>query len=75
MYLRKGGDEGDLAGRKCLCNALFANIGLGQLRRGGYVEEAAVTLGQDLVGARRLVEAHPGGWTAAEAVDWLLQTS
>jgi NAD(P)H-dependent flavin oxidoreductase YrpB (nitropropane dioxygenase family) len=72
MYLKKGGDEADLAGRKCLCNALFANIGLGQVRRDGYVEEAAVTLGQDLDGARRLIELRPDGWTAAEAVDWLL---
>ncbi|MCA0295339.1 MAG: nitronate monooxygenase [Actinobacteria bacterium] len=72
MYLKKGGDEADLDGRKCLCNALFANIGLGQVRRSGYVEEAAVTLGQDLVGATRLAVSHPDGWTAAEAIDWLL---
>jgi len=73
MYLKKGGDEAELVGRKCLCNALFANIGLGQVRRSGYVEEAAVTLGQDLDGARRLIAIHPEGWTAAQAVDWLLE--
>ncbi|MDO5737596.1 MAG: nitronate monooxygenase [Propionibacteriaceae bacterium] len=72
MYLRKGGDESDTVGRKCLCNALMANVGLGQLRKGGYEEEAAVTLGQDLVGAQTLVEVHPEGWTARQAVDWLL---
>lgn len=72
MYLRKGGDEADLAGRICLCNALMANIGLGQRRRDGYVEEPAVTLGQDLSGARRLSAIHPGGWTAVQAIDWLL---
>ncbi|MGV8845220.1 nitronate monooxygenase [Tessaracoccus sp.] len=72
MYLRKGGVETDTLGRKCLCNALMANVGLGQLRRGGYQEEPAVTLGQDLDGARVLLGMHPGGWTARQAVDWLL---
>lgn len=72
MYLRKGGDETDTLGRKCLCNALMANVGLGQLRRGGYEEQPAVTLGQDLDGAKVLVDMYPGGWTARQAVDWLL---
>lgn len=72
MYLRKGGDEVDTAGRKCLCNALMANVGLGQIRRSGYQEEPAVTLGQDLDGARTLVTMHPDGWTARQAVGWLL---
>ena len=72
MYLRKGGVETDTVGRKCLCNALMANVGLGQLRRGGYEEEPAVTLGQDLEGARVLVGMHPQGWTARQAVAWLL---
>jgi len=72
MYLKKGGAEADAVGRKCLCNALMANVGLGQVRRSGYVEEAAVTLGQDLDGARRLIDVYPGGWTARQAIDWLL---
>lgn len=75
MYLKKGGREADLAGRKCLCNALMANVGLGQLRRDGYVEEPAVTLGQDLDGARRLLQHYPQGWTAREAIDWLVGAS
>jgi hypothetical protein len=72
MYLRKGGDEAETQGRKCLCNALMANIGLGQVRRNGYVEQPAVTLGQDLEGARALSRRHPEGWTARQAIDWLL---
>jgi hypothetical protein len=31
-----------------------------------------VTLGADLSGVRRLQSAHPGGWSAAEAVDFLV---
>jgi len=72
MYLRKGGTEEDTVGRKCLCNALMANVGLGQVRRNGYEEEAAVTLGQDLEGAEMLVALHPDGWTARQALGWLL---
>ncbi len=72
MYQRKGGTEEEVVGRKCLCNALMANIGLGQVRRSGYVEEPAVTLGQDLVGAEMLIAKYPDGWTARQAVDWLL---
>jgi NAD(P)H-dependent flavin oxidoreductase YrpB (nitropropane dioxygenase family) len=46
-YVRKGGQSGDTAGRRCLCNALTANIGLGQRRLDGATELPLVTLGQD----------------------------
>ena len=61
----------DTVGRKCLCNALAANVGLGQTRRDGYAEMPLLTLGADLDGARHLLKRHPGGWTAAQAVAWL----
>lgn len=75
MYLKKGGDLADTVDRKCLCNGLMANIGLGQHRKDGYVEDMIVTLGQDLAGARVLIERHPQGWSAAEALDYLLEES
>lgn len=75
MFVKKGGAEADLVGRKCLCNMLMANVGLGQLRRNGYLEEAGVTLGQDLEGARRLLALHPDGWTAGQAVECLLSAA
>ena len=71
-YLRKGGTEEETVGRKCLCNALMANIGLGQLRKDGYQEQPAITLGQDLDSARELAARYPGGWPAKAVVDWLL---
>ncbi len=71
-YLKKGGQLGETVGRKCLCNGLMANIGIGQHRKDGYEELPAVTLGQDLEGPRRLLAAHPEGWTAGQALDWLL---
>jgi NAD(P)H-dependent flavin oxidoreductase YrpB (nitropropane dioxygenase family) len=79
MYLRKGGDPETAAGASCLCNALLSDIGLGQQRRDGYQEPALVTLGADLTGARRLDAEHwlhggnPEGWSAREAIDWLLR--
>lgn len=71
MYVRKGGDVAETVGRACLCNALTADVGLGQTRRDGYTEPALVTLGQDLSGVRELAAVHPGGWTGADVVAWL----
>lgn len=79
VYLRKGGTEQDAAGAKCLCNALMADVGLGQHRKDGYVEEPLVTLGADLDGARRLDSEHwlhggsAAGWSATDVVAWLLR--
>jgi len=74
MYVRKGGDAADTAGRSCLCNALLANTGLGQTRPGGgYAEEPLVTLGSSLDSAHALLARHPDGWSAAQAVTWLLE--
>ncbi len=79
VYVRKGGTAEGAEGAKCLCNALTTNVGLGQHRRDGYAEEPLVTLGADLVGARRLDSEHwlhggsAAGWSAVEAVRWLLR--
>ncbi|MGZ6839303.1 MAG: nitronate monooxygenase [Frankiaceae bacterium] len=72
VYVRKGGVAADTVGRKCLCNALTANVGLGQTRRSGYHEPAMVTLGADLDGVTQLLAVNPAGWTAAQAVDYLV---
>ena len=72
MYVRKGGGIADTQGRKCLCNGLMADIGLGQRRCDGYAEPTLLTLGQDLTGAAALLERHPGGWGARDALDFLL---
>ncbi|MEZ0447632.1 nitronate monooxygenase [Cellulomonas sp. ICMP 17802] len=72
MFVRKGGSVQDSAGRACLCNALSADVGLGQSRADGRTEEALVTLGDDLDGAARLAGLHPDGWSADQVLDWLL---
>jgi NAD(P)H-dependent flavin oxidoreductase YrpB (nitropropane dioxygenase family) len=79
VYVRKGGTAEGAAGAKCLCNALMADIELGQHRKDGYIEQPLVTLGSDLDGARRLDTEHwlhggsAAGWSAAEAIEWLLR--
>lgn len=71
MYVRKGGDVADTVGRTCLCNALTADIGLGQSRRDGYVEPPLVTLGSDMDGVGELAALYPDGWTAADVLTWM----
>jgi hypothetical protein len=56
----------------CLCNALTANVELGQTRPDGYVEDPLLTLGADVVGARTLARTYPDGWSAFDALRWLL---
>jgi NAD(P)H-dependent flavin oxidoreductase YrpB (nitropropane dioxygenase family) len=79
VFVRKGGSAESAARTQCLCNALLANIGLGQRRKDGYDEQPLVTLGADLTGARRLDSEHwlhggnAAGWSAIEAVNWLLR--
>ena len=70
-YLKKEGTIEETVGRKCLCNGLFANIGLGQHRRDGYDEAPIVTLGSDVDGCRELIKEFPDGWSAATAVDFI----
>ena len=71
-YLRKGGTIDDTVGRKCLCNGLMANVGLGQTRRSGYQELPLITLGADFNGATEMIMNHPEGWTASKVVNYLL---
>lgn len=71
-YLAKGGRPEDLEGRKCLCNALVANIGLQRPRPGGTAERPLVTLGDDFAGVGRFCAAGSADFTAADVVRTLL---
>ena len=72
VFIRKGGTVEDALGRKCLCNALMADIGLANTRGTGYTELPLVTLGADLAGINSALERFPHGWGAAEIVDYLM---
>jgi nitronate monooxygenase len=71
-YVAKGGKPEHSTGRKCLCNALMANIGLNQIRAGGYVERALVTSGNDLTGLTRFLPPQGLDYTAADVIAHLL---
>jgi len=70
-YTAKGGRPEDTKGKKCLCNALLANIGLGQIRKSGYVENILVTSGDSILALRSfLKDDRP--YKAKDVIDWLL---
>lgn len=71
-YLAKGGKREDTIGRKCLCNALVANIGQPQVRSGKYIEKGLVTAGDDLIGISRFLPPHASAYSATDVVTSLL---
>ncbi|MGB7134236.1 MAG: nitronate monooxygenase [Acidobacteriaceae bacterium] len=71
-YLTKGGKAEDAAGRKCLCNALMANIGHQQIRCGHHVEPPLVTAGDDLTEIARFLPPGAGSYGAADVLEALL---
>jgi NAD(P)H-dependent flavin oxidoreductase YrpB (nitropropane dioxygenase family) len=73
-YEFKNGEVDSAQGSKCLCNALMADIGLGQVRPDGRVEISLLTLGSDLDGPRALRNLHPEGWNAVQALNFLKST-
>lgn len=72
-FVAKGGKPEGTAGRKCLCNALLANIGLAQVRNGRYVEQGLVTAGSDLNAIARFLPARGSEYTAADVVTELMR--
>ncbi len=71
-YVAKGGAEADTVGRKCLCNALMVNVGLGQTHRDGYVELPLVTSGDDVANVARFLPPGAETYRAADVLDYLL---
>jgi nitronate monooxygenase len=72
LYLAKGGRAEDAAGRKCLCNALMANIGHQQVRSGRHVEPPLVTAGDDLTEIARFLPPGATSYGAADVLEALL---
>ena len=67
-YLAKGSDPAGCAGRKCLCNALVANIGMPQRLADGSAEPPLVTLGDDFAHVGRFVAEGADDFSAADVV-------
>jgi nitronate monooxygenase len=68
-YVRKGGLEADTQGRRCLCNALTANIGQPQVR-GTSVEPPLLTSGDDLATIAAFLRGRKS-YTADDVIDYL----
>ncbi|MDE3201690.1 MAG: nitronate monooxygenase [Acidobacteriota bacterium] len=71
-YTAKGGKADETEGRKCLCNALLANVGHAQTRSDGTVEPPLVTVGDDLKTIAQYLEPGRTSYSAAHVVETLL---
>ncbi len=72
LFLKKGGEQGETPGRKCVCNALMANLGLAQRQRSGQCEAPLLTSGKDLRVVRYLLKKHGGAYHATDVLDHIL---
>ncbi len=72
QYVAKAGDAEDSEGRKCLCNALMANIGLAQVRKDGTTEAPLLTSGDDLLTLGDFLKGRDR-YGALDVLEYLLQ--
>jgi nitronate monooxygenase len=72
LYVAKGGKEESAQGRKCLCNALMADIGHAQTR-GGIAEKTLVTSGDDVADVARFLRPGETTYSAADVLARLLE--
>ncbi len=75
QYLAKGGDPANTEGRKCLCNALLAAVGQGQVQKNGDLELPLVTSGDDLERIGSFVKQFGTQYSARDVVAYLLGES
>jgi nitronate monooxygenase len=74
-YVAKGGKSENTIGRKCLCNALLANVGHPQVRNGNYIEKGLITAGDDLTALTPFLPADGWVYSAADVVNKLMSAS
>jgi len=70
QYVAKGGAVEDTVGRRCLCNALMANVGHAQVRSSGTAEPPILTAGDDLKGIGSFLGDRES-YTAADVIEYL----
>jgi nitronate monooxygenase len=71
-FAAKGGGVADTVGRKCICNGLLANIGLGQVRADGAHERPIFTCGDDVAQVARFLAPGTSSYRARDVIDYLL---
>ena len=70
-WLAKGGAPEELDGRKCLCNALLANIGAGREQPGGTPEKPLLTVGERFNELKELVRSWGESYSARDVIEYL----
>jgi nitronate monooxygenase len=71
-YVKKGGKVEDTKDRKCLCNALLANIGLEQQSK-DYLEKPLITLGNDFQQIATWIKPNRFSYSASDVISSILQ--
>jgi nitronate monooxygenase len=69
-YVRKGGNEADTVGRRCLCNALTSNIGQAQVREDSFDEPPLLTSGDDLASIAAFLDGRES-YSAGDVLTYL----
>jgi nitronate monooxygenase len=70
-WIKKEGLEEQTQGKKCLCNALFTDVGLGQNQTWG-AEGYLLTAGDDFNAIARLLKPGQTRYSASQVIDYLL---
>lgn len=70
-FIEKGGAVEETERRQCLCNALMANIGLGQLNE-GVEQRPLVTAGDEAATVARFLPPGEKTYSAAHVIDFLM---
>lgn len=71
-YIKKGGTLEETTGRKCLCNALMADVGMPQVQAGGEIEVPMLTAGDDLNLLGRILRPGQTSYSAVQVLEYLL---
>lgn len=69
-WVKKGGEVQETEGKKCLCNALFTDVGLGQTQAWGD-EGYLLTAGDDFNHIPRILKPGQTHYSAKEVIEYL----
>lgn len=70
-FVAKGGSEGEVQGRRCLCNGLLATAGFPQRQSNGSIEPSIVTLGSDVSFVSAFMKKEDDSYTAEDVMKYL----
>ena len=70
-YLKKGGKIEETVGKKCLCNALMADIGMAQTQANQEIEQPLLTAGNDLNELKRILKPGQLKYSALDILKYL----